>query len=112
MKLKLFIIAMCLGLALPATADYLTIEQAYEVALSDIRLPRSESGTIAYKECQSCEIRTTRVDENTQWLVNGKAVSLKKFREAVSNVVDRDTEAVTVRRHLEKDRVTAVSVYL
>ena len=112
MKLKLFIIAMCLGLALPATADYLTIEQAYEVALSDIRLPRSESGTIAYKECASCDIRTTRVDGETRWLVNGKAVSLKKFREAVSRVADRENEAVSVLRHLERNRVTEVSVYL
>ena len=112
MKLRTFIIAICLGLALPAAADYVTIEQAYEVALSDIRLPRSESGTIAYKECQTCETHTSRVDANTQWLVNGRAVSLKKFREAVDEVVDRDNEAVSVRRHLETDRVTAVSVYL
>jgi hypothetical protein len=112
MKLKLFIIAMCLGMALPATADYVTIERAYEVALSDVRLPRSENGTIAYKECRTCEMRTTRVDVDTRWLVNGKAVSLKKFREAISHVADRDKEAVSVLHHLERNRVTAVSVYL
>ena len=112
MKLKLFIIAMCLGLALPATADYVTIQQAYEVALSDIRLPRSETGTIAYRQCSTCELRTTRVDAETRWLVNGRAVSLKKFREAVSRVADRDNEAVSVLHHLERNRVTAVSVYL
>ena len=112
MKLKLIIIAMCLGMALPAAADYVTVEQAYEVALSDIRLPRSENGTIAYKECGSCDIRTTRVDAETRWLINGKAVSLKQFREAVSRVADREKEAVSVLRHLERNRVTAVSVYL
>jgi hypothetical protein len=112
MKLKLIIIAMCLGMALPAAADYVTIERAYEVALSDIRLPRSENGTIAYKQCGSCDISTTRVDAETRWLVNGKAVSLKKFREAVSNVADRENEAVSVLHHLERNRVTAVSVYL
>jgi hypothetical protein len=112
MKLKLFIIAMCLGMALPAAADYVTIEQAYEVALSDIRLPRSENGTIAYRQCGTCELRTTRVDAETRWLVNGKPVSLKKFREAVSRVADRENEAVSVLHHLERNRVTAVSVYL
>ena len=114
MKLKLFLIATCLGLALPAAADFVTIEQAYEVALSDIRLPRSDNdnGTLAYKECGTCEIKTTDVDVNTRWLINGTAVSLKKFREAVSRVADREKEAVTVLRHLERNRVTAVSVHL
>jgi len=112
MKLKFFIIAMCLGLALPATADFVTAQQAYEVALSEIRLPRSENGTIAYKECSTCQIRTTRVDGDTRWLINGKAVSLKKFREATSRVADRDKEAISVLHHLERNRVTAVSVYL
>jgi len=112
MKLKLFIIAMCLGMALPAAADFTTIEQAYEVALSDVRLPRSENGTIAFKECSTCEFKTRRVDADTRWLLNGKAVPLQKFRQAVDRVADRNSEAVSVLHHLERNRVTAVSVYL
>jgi len=112
MKLKLIIAALMLGLAMPVAADYVTIEQAYEVALSDVRLPRGETGTIAFKPCATCESFTKRVDANTQWLVNGKAVPLREFREATSRVANRDTQAVTVRHHLEKNRVTAVSVYL
>ena len=112
MKLKFFIIAMCLGMALPVTADFVTITEAYEVALSDIRLPGSENGTIAYKECGTCKFMTKRVDSDTRWLINGKAVPLKKFREATSRVTDRDNEPVTVLHHLERNRVTAVSVYL
>ena len=112
MKLKLFIATLALCLALPVSADFTTIEQAYEVALSDIRLPRSENGTIAYKECSTCKFMTKRVDANTRWLLNGKAVPLKKFREAVDRVTDRNNEAVSVLHHLEINRVTAVSVYL
>jgi hypothetical protein len=112
MKRKLFIAALMLGLALPAAADFVTIEQAYEVALSEIRLPRSENGTIAFKACDTCNFETKLVDGNTRWLVNGRAVSLEKFREAVEGVVDRDNEAVSISHHLEKNRVTAVSVYL
>ena len=112
MKLKLFIIAMCLGLALPATADFVTAQQAYEVALSEIRLPRSENGTIAYKECSTCNFQTKRVDPDTRWLINGRAVPLQKFREAVNRVTDRNNEAVSILHHLERNRVTAVSVYL
>ena len=112
MKLKVFITALMLGLTLPASADYVTIEQAYEVALSEVRLPRGPMGTIAFKPCSTCDMTTKRVDANTRWLINGKAVRLREFREATDQVADRKKEAVTVLHHLEKDRVTAVSVYL
>lgn len=112
MKLKLIIALSMLGLALPAAADFVTIEQAYEVALSEIRLPRSENGTIAFRECATCDFQTKRVNPDTRWLLNGRPVTLQTFREAVSRVADRKNEPVTVLHHLENDRVTAVSVYL
>jgi hypothetical protein len=112
MKLKLFIIAMCLGMALPVTADVVTTGEVYEVALSDLRLPSSESGTIAFKECSACAYMTKRVGADTRWLVNGRAVSLEKFSEAINRVTDRDHQVIGVLHHLEKDRVTQVSVYL
>lgn len=112
MKLRLFITAMMLGLAMPAAADYVTIEEAYEARLSEIRLPRTETGTIAFKPCSTCEVATKRVDAQTRWLINGEAVPLREFREALEEVADPAKEAVTVLHHLDKDRVTAVSVYL
>jgi len=112
MKLKPVIIATLLGLALPAAAQFTTIEQAYEVALSNVRLPQSESGTIAFKPCDSCQFQTERVTPDTRYLVNGHALPLAKFRIAVSRVADRDAEAVTVLHHLKSDRVIEVSVYL
>ena len=112
MKLKVLITAMMLGLAMPAVADYVTIEEAYEARLSEIRLPRTETGTIAFKPCSTCDVTTKRVDAETRWLINGKAVPLRKFREATEKVADPAKEAVSVLHHLKKDRVTAVSVYL
>lgn len=112
MKTKLFIAALTLALALPAAADFRTVQQAYEVALSDVRLPRSESGTIAYKTCATCAYETRQIDASTRWLVDGRAVPLKEFREAVQRVTEPDKEAVTVLHHLETNRVTQVSVYL
>ena len=112
MKLRLFITAMMLGLAMPAAAEFKTIAEAYEVALSEIRLPQSASGTIAFKPCATCDFSTRRVDADTRWVINGKAVSLEKFRAAVRRVADRNNEAVTILHHLERNRVTEVSVYL
>ena len=54
MKLKIIITALVLSLALPVAAEFRTIQAAYEIALDHVRLPRLESGTIAYKKCAEC----------------------------------------------------------
>jgi biopolymer transport protein ExbD len=112
MKLKVLITAALLCLALPAAAEFKIVQDAYEIALSDLRLPRNESGTLAFKECESCDFMTVRVGADTRYQINGKAVPLKEFRAAMAKVVDRDNEAVTVLRHVKRNQVTAVSVYL
>jgi len=112
MNLKLFITATLLGLSLQAAADFTTIEQAYEVALSEVRLPQSESGTLAFRKCDTCDFVTKRVTPETRYELNGHAMPLDKFRVAMSRVQDRDAQPVTVLHHLEMDRVTSVSVYL
>jgi hypothetical protein len=112
MKLKLLITAALLGLALPAAADFKLVQDAYEVALSDLRLPRANGGTIAFKECDTCEYRRLRVGSDMRYRLNGKDVTLKQFREAMATVEDRKGEAVTVLHHLERNQVTAVSVNL
>ncbi len=112
MKLKLLIAAALLSLTLPAVADFKQVAAAYEVALSDVRLPRADGGTIAFKECSTCEYRRIRVGADVSYRLNGKRVSLKQFREAMATVQDREAEAVTVLHHLERNQVTAVSVNL
>ena len=112
MKFKVLITAVLLSLALPAAADFKLAQEAYEVALSDLRLPRADGGTIAFKECDTCEYRRIRVGSDMRYRLNGKDVSLKEFREAIATVDDRESEAVTVLHHLERNQVTAVSVNL
>ena len=112
MKLKLFIAAMMLALAFPATADRAVVQEAYEVALSDLRLPRAEGGTIAFKECDSCDYRRLRVSAGTTYRINGQAVPLPKFRATMRKVAERETQPVTVLHHLKLNQVTDVSVNL
>jgi hypothetical protein len=113
MKSKLLITAAMLCLTLTATAALNEVTaQAYEVALSDMRLPQSDSGTIAFKECESCDYITKRVTPETRWVVDGKSVTLKDFRSAMSTVADRSKEAVTILHDLKGNQVTQVSVYL
>lgn len=112
MKLKIVVTALVLSLALPAAAQFRTISEAYEVALSDIRLPQRSVGTIAYKKCAECTYETKRVNTSTVWEINGQSMAFEKFRSKTAAVDNRDRIAVTVLHHLETDRVKKVSVLI
>ncbi len=112
MKIKILMAALALSLAIPVAAEFITVQEAYEVALSNLRLPQTESGTIAFKECETCEYMTKRVGPYTQYRIGGKSVSLVRFRHALRRVDNRDTKSITVLHHLERNQVTEVSVYL
>jgi hypothetical protein len=110
MKFKVLIAAIILGLALPVAADFKTIAEAHEVSLGNLRLPQSETGTVAFKTCDECSYQVKRVGENAQWVLNGKSLSLTKFRRGLLSITDRDATAVTVLHHLGQDRVIQVTV--
>ena len=112
MKIKMIVTALLLSLALPAAADFRTIQAAYEVSLDDVRLPQIDAGTISFKKCFECPYETKRVTASTGWVINGKSMTLAKFRERLSQLVDRSNETATVLHHLERDRVTEVSVWI
>ena len=110
MKLKFLITAFVLSLAVPAMAQITTIQLAEEVSLASVRLPQSATGTLAYKPCDECDYMTVRVSADCTWRVNQARVSLEKFREVIEGLADRDSEYVTVKRHLEKNLITDVSI--
>lgn len=108
MKIKIILCALAFALALPAAAEYRTVQRAYEVELSNLRLPQNEAGTISYKACGDCAFQTTRVSADTVWLLNGRSISLAKFRDGLAKAEVRRKLHVTVLHHLENDRVTKV----
>ena len=112
MKIKMMITALLLTVAMSAAADFRTIQEAYEVALSDIRLPQSEAGTIAYKTCADGPYQTKRVDASTAWEVNGKSMTLEKFRVSVSRLDNPGDRTVNVLHHLERNRITKVWILI
>jgi hypothetical protein len=112
MKFKIFITALVLSLALPAAAQFELITKGAEVVLSDLRLPRNDGGTIAYKPCRTCDYKTNRVAVDARYEIDGKAMQLSAFRKQLSLVRDRKNQSVTVVRHLESNLVTRVSIYI
>ena len=110
MNIRTLLIAIMLGLALPVAADFKTVSLAHEVSLSNFRVPISTNAGISFKICDDCELNTSRATPKTQYLVNGRAIPLKEFREMIFQVKDRAHTAVIVLQHLETDTIVSVSV--
>lgn len=94
-----------------ATADFVVVSEAYEVALSDLRLPGTTNGTLALKECGTCDYETIRVTSGTRYEANGETLSLQDFSKALEEVRNPSEVTVTVLHHLESDTITAVQVW-
>lgn len=112
MKSRLLAFAAAVLLALPAAAQFKTIQLAHEVQLSQLRLPGTDAGTIGFKPCEACEYQTERVSADTVYVINDRPVTLKEFSDRLSRVNDRSNTFVTVLHHLEDDVVSRVSVQL
>lgn len=109
MKTKLTIAAIVLFLSMPAVADFTPVTDGYELDLGDIRLPRNDGGTIAFKPCDECDYVTRRLSLEVRWQINGQAVTLSQFRERTGLLGDRDKHSVYISRHIESNQITNVS---
>ena len=110
MNIRKSLICALLVVSLPAIAEFTTISRAYEVALSDFRVPATPSSGVTFKVCAECDMMAVRVTPDTQYIVNGRSLPLKDFRKAVFQVTHRDTTPVTVLHHLESDTIVSVTV--
>lgn len=110
MHIRTILAAIFLGLSISAAAEFVTIERAYEVPLNLLRIPPSTSGTLFFRECEACEEHRVPMTANTEFLVNGQAVKLKELRKNLFRIRDRESEIVTVRRHLESNTITVIKV--
>lgn len=110
MHIRTLLATVLLGFSLTAGAEFVTIERAYEVPLSFLRVPASHSGTVTFRECAECEEFRVPVTGNTEFVINGQPVLLKEFRKSVFRIRDRESEIVTVRRHLQSNTITAIHV--
>jgi len=110
--LKIFIPSLLAIAGSVAFADGSVVTQAYEVALSNFRLPGSPNGTLAFRSCDECETLTIRVTVGTNYMVNQESMELKEFRKSLARVRDRASATVVVMHHLETDTVTTVRIDL
>ena len=111
MKIRHYVFAALLSISLPAAADFTTVAESYELALSDVQVPATPSSGIVFKQCAECDPQMVRVTPNTQYKINGQNFTLKEFRKRVFNIRDRSSTFVSVVHHVEADVVLAVSVF-
>lgn len=110
MHIRKLIVALLVCVSAPAAADFVLVSKAYEVALSDLRLPGNSGGTITFKECTTCDYQTVRVTSDTRYEANDRSLTLEDFRSELEQVSNPRDVTVTVLRHLETDTVKAVRV--
>lgn len=108
MTLKTLLPIALLCLSLSAAADFTTTSRAYEVVLNDFQAPATENGAAFFKTCHTCDAMRVRVTPNTRYFVNGKAVPLHAFREAVAMADRRRVLPVVVLHHLESDTIVSI----
>ena len=90
--------------------NFVTVIEAYEVQLSDLRLPESTGGTLAFRPCAECDYETVRVTAGTRYEANDQAYALEEFRLELERIPDPQEQSVTVMHHLESNTITAVRV--
>ncbi len=112
MHIRKLLILVLLGVSLSAAADFTTITAAYEVAVSNLRLPGSENGTLTFKQCSDCEAQTLRVSGKTRYVLNDRDFALAEFKEQLKRVRNRKDQNVSVLHHLESNTITAIEVNL
>ena len=100
------------GLSISTAADFRTITEAYEVDLSDLRLPGNEYGTLTFRQCSDCEAQTLRVTGKTRYVLNDRDFALAEFKEQLKRIRNRKDRNVSVLHHLESNTIKAVKVWL
>ncbi len=93
-------------------AEFRTIVRANEVILSELRLPASDNGIVIFRGCGACDQESVNVSEATQYVLNGRVVSLSEFRRSLATVGSREQETAIVMHHLESDLITRISIDL
>ncbi len=76
-------------------------EDAYELALGEVSLPRGDTGSVIFKPCPTCRTTSMRVTQATAYFVNGAPLALPDFLEA----------AEAIRRMSGGNRNTAVYLF-
>ena len=110
MKFRTLVAGLLFSLALSANAQFQTMQLAHEVPLNQFVVPVTQNGTLNFRSCSDCQSFSSRLTPQTRFTVNGNAVQLSDFRNAVQNVRNKSTKTVTIVQHLDSNTITLISI--
>ncbi len=109
-------LALMLG-GMSSAWAYRVIEQnedAYELVLGEVRLPRGVTGSVIFRACPTCTTTSLRVTRATTYFVNGAPLEFPEFLAAVQAIRQTDggnrNTAVYVFLDIESRRVNRLQV--
>lgn len=106
---KTFLALTLTVMSLAAVADMRTVTEAFEVGLDDFRAPGADNGTLAMRPCSNCDFEILRVTTLTRYSIDGEAVTLNDFRQALQQSRSKAKSIVIVSHNVDTDTVKAVS---
>ena len=110
--LNKFSVGLLIFISLSAAAEFEAVTRAYEITLSEFRVPATANSALSFKQCSSCDIETIRVTNRTRYIVNNEHLELLEFKKVISRVRDRENKGIIVEHDLESDTIVAVSISL
>jgi len=110
MKIRIMTFASLILMTTWATADIVTISEAYEVPRRNFTVPVTMNGDLSFKVCDDCNLITARMTPDTFFRVNGEHVELSEFRKSVFRIRHSDKTPIVVLHHLESNTIQSISV--
>lgn len=111
MPFRPFLLISILAVSPLAVADFSTIAEAYEVSLTNLRLPLSTTGSVKFKRCDKCNDESIRVTVETRYLLNGAEIDLDELRMTLRSENMTETGNAGVLHHLESNVVLQISIW-
>ncbi len=108
-RIRLAVVAAAAIASAAAFAEVRNIEDAYEAAAGEVRLPSNPRGQLVIRKCSGCKPVVLRVDANTRYLLapSREPVGIEALRAAIE-AADDDDRLLTVFYDLQTGFVTRV----
>ena len=110
MRIRITITAVLVLLCTSVSAQFMTVELAHEVPLSEFVVPVTQNGTLNFKQCADCKTFSARLTPSTRYVINDAQVELQEFRKQITAIRNRGNKTVTVLQHLETNTVTLIEI--
>ena len=98
------------AVALMTIASANAAPEAYELNLTDIRLPVSVSGMVTFRACDDCRFQQALAVEDARWVLNGSPTTFDGLREGIARATRPARSSVTLTYDEDANRITKIKV--